>query len=155
SARSCHPRTRRSTHRMSLDNLLVGKLQTIETRYEELNRQLADPEVVSDTKRYQKAAKTHSELGEIVNRYRDYKDIERGIRDTQAMLREVHSDPEMNAMAEEELTALEQRGEQCEKDLKVLLLPKDPNDQRNVILEIRAGTGGDEATLFAADVFRM
>src|SRR5215468_4578192 len=123
---------------MSLDNLLTGKLQTIEARYEDLNTQLADPAVVADTKRYQKTAKTHSELGEIVSRYREFKDVERGIRETQSMIRESHADPEMTAMAEEELSALEQRQAQCEKDLRVLLLPKDPNDQRNVILEIRA-----------------
>jgi peptide chain release factor 1 len=140
---------------MSNSNLLFEKLQTVEARYEELNRLLADPEVVGDSKRYQKTAKAHSELSELVTRYREYKDIERGIRETQAMLREVEADADMKAMAEEELASLERRRDQCELDLKVLLLPKDPNDERNVILEIRAGTGGDEATLFAADVFRM
>jgi peptide chain release factor 1 len=140
---------------MSLDSLLTGKLQNVETRYEELNIQLADPEVVGDNRRYQKTAKAHSELSEIVSRYRDYKKIEDAIRETQALLREANIDLDMKAMAEEELGGLEQRREQVEKDLKVLLLPKDPNDERNVILEIRAGTGGDEATLFVSDVFRM
>src|SRR6185295_3170031 len=97
------------------------------------------------------AAKTHSDLGEIVSRYREYKDLEKGIRETQSML----IDPELKAMAEEELTHLAERRDQCEVDMKRLLLPKDPNDERNVILEIRAGTGGDEATLFVSDVFRM
>src|SRR5205823_6709649 len=135
-------------------NLLLDKLRTVETRYEELNQQLADPDIVSDSKRYQKAAKTQSELGELVAKFREYKDLEHGISETQTMLRE-ETDMELKAMAEEELAGLEQRLAQCETELKLLLLPKDPNDERNVILEIRAGTGGDEAALFVADVFRM
>ncbi len=135
-------------------NLLIEKLRNVEARYEELNQLLAEPEVVSDSKRYLKAAKAHSDIGEIVSKFREYKDLERGISETGAMVRE-ETDPELKAMAEEELANLERRRVQCETDLKLLLLPTDPNDERNVILEIRAGTGGDEATLFAADVFRM
>ena len=135
-------------------NLLIEKLRNVEARYEELNQLLAEPEVVSDSKRYQKTAKAHSDIGEIVSKFREYKDLERGISETGAMVRE-ETDPELKAMAEEELANLERRRVQCETDLKLLLLPTDPNDERNVILEIRAGTGGDEATLFAADVFRM
>ena len=138
----------------STASLLIDKLRTIETRYEELNQQLADPEVVSDSKRYQKTAKAHAELGELVSKFREYKDLERGISETQGMVLD-ETDQELKAMAEEELTRLEQRLAQCETELKLLLLPKDPNDERNVILEIRAGTGGDEAALFVADVFRM
>jgi peptide chain release factor 1 len=140
---------------MSLDNLLIGKLQDAEKRYADLNSQLADPEVISDSKRYQKAAKAHSDLGEIVNRFQEYKGLEKSIQDTRAMLRETGLDAEMKAMAEEELADLEKRRDECSAHLKVMLLPKDPNDERNVILELRAGTGGDEATLFVADVFRM
>jgi len=140
---------------MSTNQLLIDKLQSVEARYEELNQLLADPDVVADSKRYQKTAKSHSDLADIVSRFREYKDLERSIRDTEGMVRDAESDPEMKAMAEAELAELERRLEQCENDLKLLLLPKDPNDERNVILEIRAGTGGDEATLFAADVFRM
>src|SRR5262249_16630426 len=135
-------------------NLLIDKLRTVESRYEELNQQLADPEVVADSKRYQKAAKAHAELGEIVSKFREYKDLERGISETRAMARD-ETDLELKAMAEEELVRLEGRLGQVETELKFLLLPKDPNDERNVILEIRAGTGGDEAALFVADVFRM
>jgi peptide chain release factor 1 len=135
-------------------NLLIDKLRTVESRYEELNQQLADPEVVSDSKRYQKAAKAHAELGEIVSKFREYKDLERGISETRAMVRD-ETDLELKTMAEEELARLEGRLGQVETELKFLLLPKDPNDERNVILEIRAGTGGDEAALFVADVFRM
>ena len=135
-------------------NLLIEKLRNVEARYEELNELLANPETVSDSKKYQKTAKAHSELGEIVEKYREYKDLERGISETRNMVRE-ETDAELKSMAEEELANLEQRLAQCESDLKLLLLPKDPNDERNIILEIRAGTGGDEASLFAADIFRM
>ncbi len=140
---------------MSLDSLLIGKLHDAETRYEDLNEELANPEVIGDNKRYQKTAKAHSDLGEIVSRYQEYKEIEKNLADTRAMLREAGMDPEMKAMAEEELLSLETRLTDCGNSLKLLLLPKDPNDERNVILEIRAGTGGDEATLFVSDVFRM
>ena len=135
-------------------DLLLEKLRTVEARYEELNELLANPETLSDNKKYQKTAKLHAELGEIVSKFREYKDIERGIAETQAMVRE-ETDADLKKMAEEELASLQQRLAQCESDLKLLLLPKDPNDERNVILEIRAGTGGDEATLFAAEIFRM
>jgi peptide chain release factor 1 len=135
-------------------NMLIDKLRTVEARYDDMTQQLADPAVVSDSKRYQKTAKAHADLGELVNKFREYKDLERGILDTRSMLRE-ETDQELKAMAEEELANLETRLAQCEHDLKVLLLPKDPNDDRNIILEIRAGTGGDEAALFVADIFRM
>jgi len=140
---------------MTQNNLLIDKLRSVEARYEELNQQLALPEVVSDSKRYQKTAKAHSDLSEIVSKFREYKDLERGIAETRSMLAEVESEPDMKKMAEEELASLEARYAHCEADLKVLLLPKDPNDERNIILEIRAGTGGEEAALFVADVFRM
>ena len=140
---------------MSLDPLLEDKLRTIETRYEELNIQLADPDVAGDGKRYQKIAKQQSDYGDIVSKYREYLQITKSLSETKAMLREPDLDPEMKAMTEEELAELERRSEQCVTDLKLLLLPKDPNDERNVIMEIRAGTGGDEAGLFVADIFRM
>src|SRR5690242_18143716 len=135
-------------------NLLIDRLRTVEARYDELTNELANPEVVSDSKRYQKTAKSHAELGELVSKFREYKDLERGISETKVMVRE-ETDQELKAMAEEELAGLESRLVICETELKLLLLPKDPNDERNVILEIRAGTGGDEAALFVADVFRM
>src|SRR5437588_250337 len=94
-------------------NLLLDKLRTVETRYEELNQQLADPDIVSDSKRYQKAAKTQSELGELVAKFREYKDLEHGISETQTMLRE-ETDMELKAMAQEELAGLEQRLAQCD-----------------------------------------
>ena len=137
-----------------MSNPLFDKLRTVEARYDQLSQELASPEVISDSKRYQKTAKAHAELGELVAKYREYKDLERGIGETRAMVRD-ETDAELKAMAEEELAGLEDRLAKCETALKMLLLPKDPNDERNVILEIRAGTGGDEAALFVADVFRM
>src|SRR5690349_9928911 len=133
---------------------MFERLDQIENKYQELTEALASPEVISDSSRYQKTAKAHSELTSIVDRYREYKDLKRGIADTKIMLADEH-DPELKAMAEEELSTLQSRLEQTEQDLKFLLLPKDPNDERNVILEIRAGTGGDESSLFAAEMFRL
>src|ERR1700685_1109336 len=109
---------------------MFDRLDKIEARYEELTQTLASPEIMNDSARYQKTAKAHSEIVPIVERYREFKDLKRGIAESRAVLAD-------------------------EKELKVLLLPKDPNDEKDVILEIRAGTGGDEATLFAAEMFRM
>ena len=133
---------------------MFERLEQIESKYEELNQALASPEIVADSQRYQKTAKAHSELAPIVEKYREYKDLTRGIQESKAMLAE-ESDADMRAYAQEELTQLEERVQRVQEELKTLLLPKDPNDEKNVILEIRAGTGGDEATLFAAEIFRM
>ena len=122
------------------DELLVEKLEALERRYAELNQELGDPEVVADTRRYRKTAKAHSDLGEIVAKFDEYRAVSQGIRDTRSMLQETSEDPEMKAMAEEELASLETRLEECRGNVKLLLLPKDPNDERNVIIEIRAGT---------------
>src|SRR6202043_2354903 len=115
---------------------------------------LASPDIVNDSARYQKTAKAHAEVAPIVEKYREYKDLTKGIAESKTMLAD-EKDPEMRAYAHDELTQLESRVGAVEADLKVLLLPKDPNDEKDVILEIRAGTGGDEATLFAAEMFRM
>ena len=133
---------------------MFERLDQIEARYEELTRALASPEVISDSARYQKTAKAHSELTDIVEKYREYKDLSRGIAESKVVLAE-EKDPEMRAYAQEELDNLETRLAKVESDLKFLLLPKDPNDEKDVVLEIRAGTGGDEATLFADEMFRM
>ncbi len=133
---------------------MFDRLEQIEARYEELTRALASPEITQDSGKFQKTAKAHSEIAPLVEKYREYKDLNRGIAETREMLAQ-ESDPEMKQMAQEELHSLEQRFAQAEQDLKVLLIPKDPNDEKNVILEIRAGTGGDEASLFAAELFRM
>src|SRR6266545_1611230 len=132
---------------------MFERLAQIETRWKELNEALASPEIVNDSANYQKTAKAQGELVPVVEKYQEYKKARDGIRDSRAML-EAETDPEMRAYAEEELNSLEQQLTTIEAELKVLLLPKDPNDEKNVILEIRAGTGGDEATLFAAEIFR-
>src|SRR5712692_2754606 len=131
----------------------VGRLKQIEVRFDELTGQLADPAVISDGEQYRKAAKAHSELADVVAKYREWKEASSQL--AQARLMVSDADAELRTMATEEIVRLEPTLEQIEEDLKVLLLPKDPNDEKNVVLEIRAGTGGDEATLFAAEIFRM
>ncbi|HYL11426.1 MAG TPA: peptide chain release factor 1 [Terriglobales bacterium] len=133
---------------------MFERLDQIEARYEELTHALASPEIMNDSAKYQKTAKAHSEITPVVERYREYKDLKKGIAESKAVLAD-EKDPEMRAYAQEELDKLEARLAETEQELKVLLLPKDPNDEKDVILEIRAGTGGDEATLFAAEMFRM
>ena len=133
---------------------MFSRLDQIEARYEELTQALASPEIMSDSARFQKTAKAHSEISAVVEKYREFKDLRKGIAESKAVLAD-EKDPEMRAYAQEELTQLEARLVGVEEALKVLLIPKDPNDEKNVILEIRAGTGGDEATLFAAEMFRM
>ena len=130
---------------------MFERLDQIEARYEELTQALASREVISDSSKYQKAARAHSEITPIVEKYREYKDLKKGIAESKAVLAD-EKDSEMRAYAQEELEKLEARVAAVEADLKVLLLPKDPNDEKDVILEIRAGTGGDEATLFAAEL---
>jgi peptide chain release factor 1 len=133
---------------------MIDKLNALEKKFEELNTILADPAVFADQTAYQKHAKAHRELREIVEKFREYKGILQGIEDTKTISAS-ESDPEMRKLAEEELAALQAREQDCQKDLQYLLMPKDPNDEKNVLLEIRAGTGGNEATLFAAELFRM
>ena len=133
---------------------MFNRLDQIEARYEELTQALASRDITSDSARYQKTAKAHSEIAETVEKYRELRDLKKGIAESKAML-VTETDAEMRAYAQEELMGLEKRAGTLEEELKVLLLPKDPNDEKNVVLEIRAGTGGDEATLFAAEIFRM
>src|SRR5450755_4779223 len=133
---------------------MFERLDQIESRYEELTNALASPDIVNDSARYQKTAKAHAEIAPIVEKYREYKDLTKGIAESKALLAD-EKDAEMRAYAQDELTQLEGRVTAVEEELKFLLLPKDPNDEKNIILEIRAGTGGDEATLFAAEIFRM
>jgi peptide chain release factor 1 len=123
----------------------------MEQRYEELQAQFALPEVLNDQERYQKAAKAMRELQPAVEKFRALKQVRTSLAEARQML----ADPDMKEMAEEEIAALALREPVIEEEIKILLLPQDPNDEKNVILEIRAGTGGDEASLFAAEVFRM
>jgi peptide chain release factor 1 len=133
---------------------LFEKLNHIESKYEELTQQLSSPEVHNDSARFQKLAKTHAEMAEIVAKFREWKEIEKGLQGAKQMLVE-SEDAELKQMAHDEEHALETRREIVERELKLLLIPKDPNDEKNVIVEIRAGTGGDEASLFAGELFRM
>ena len=132
---------------------MIDRLEQMEQRYNELQAQFALPEVLNDHEKYQKTAKALREIEAPVEKYRELKLVRQGLADSRALLAE--SDADMRAMATEEIAALEPRALALEEELKVLLLPKDPNDEKNVVLEIRAGTGGDEATLLAAEVFRM
>ncbi len=132
---------------------MFERLTQIEARYDELSQQLADPALVSDQQQYQKITKQHRDLEAAVDSIRELKRIEHGIQDAKAMAAE--PDPEIRTMAEEELAQLQAEFPVVEERIRVLLLPKDPNDEKNVILEIRAGTGGDEASLFAAELFRL
>jgi peptide chain release factor 1 len=133
----------------------LEKLNEIEAKYDELTTQLSDAQVLADPARYQKAAKAHAELSEIVEKFRRWREIQKSLRETKELLEESAADSEMKTLAHEELARLEKSREQVEQELKLLMLPQDPNDEKNVVLEIRAGTGGDEATLFAQEVFRM
>ncbi len=130
---------------------MMDRLEQMAQRYDEFQSQMALPEVLNDHDKYQKTAKAVREIETPVEKYRELKQVQQGLVDARAMV----ADADMRAMAEEEIASLEPRELELEEELKVLLLPKDPNDEKNVILEIRAGTGGDEASLFAAEIFRM
>ncbi|HET7436374.1 MAG TPA: peptide chain release factor 1 [Thermoanaerobaculia bacterium] len=128
------------------------KLQEIEKRYEELQRKIADPTVVTDVAQYRDAMKAIAEIEEVVAKYRELRDVRKRLADARDMMR---ADDEMRELAEMELAELEPKEPALEAELRVLLQPKDPNDDKNVFVEIRAGTGGDEASLFAAEIMRM
>jgi len=129
------------------------RLDELERQFDALTAQMADATVIADSALYRKTTKAQSDMSDTVAKYREWKTATNNLAEAKVMLAE--TDPEMRSMAQEEILKLEPQIEQIEQDLKVLLLPKDPNDDKNVVLEIRAGTGGDEATLFAAEVFRM
>lgn len=132
---------------------MLDKLKGVERRYEETERLLSDPEIVKDRDVFQRTTREHAELGRIVTVYREYRSVLTQIDNCQELLRE--DDPDMRELAREDMASLSERRSTLEADLKRLLLPKDPNDEKNVLLEIRAGTGGDEAALFASDLYRM
>jgi peptide chain release factor 1 len=133
---------------------LSEKLDQLGSRYDELTQELSTAEIVSDSARFQKIAKQHSDLGEIVSRHREYKQLEKDLAGAHQMVLEAE-DIEMKQMAQEEEKQLTAKMTEVERQMKLLLLPKDPLDEKSVIVEIRAGTGGDEAALFAAELFRM
>ena len=132
---------------------MFDKLSTVENRYEELMARVGTAEVQADPSEFKKAAKALSDLEPLVAKYREYKAVEQDIAGAQELV--ASGDAEMRALAEEELKTLTAKRETLLHELKLLLIPKDPNDEKNVLLEIRAGTGGDEAALFAADLYRM
>jgi peptide chain release factor 1 len=131
---------------------MYDKLNDIEKRYEELQRKIADPSVVTDVSAYRETMKAIAEIGEVVAKYRELKDVQKRLADAREMLR---ADDDMRELAELEIEELEPAVPRLEAEIRVLLQPKDPNDEKNVFVEIRAGTGGDEASLFAAEVMRM
>ncbi len=133
---------------------MFEKLAQIERSYEELTEQISSPEIMSDMKAYAKAMKQHRSLGEIVEKYREVKKMQEEVAGARDLLAAADDD-EMREMANLEIAEIEEKLPQAQEELKLLLLPKDPNDEKNVILEIRAGTGGDEATLFASEILRM
>lgn len=133
---------------------MLEKLEQIEARYEELTQELSSPELLANPSAYGKAAKQHRSLGEVVQKYQALKSLKAELADARELF-ETADDDEMREMARQELETLQARLEATDQELRLLLIPTDPNDEKNVILEIRAGTGGDEATLFAAEMLRM
>ena len=133
---------------------MFDRLDDTLMRYEEMMNQLSEPDVANDPERFKRLMKEQSDLTPIVEAYKEYKQCKQNVEDSLAMLDE-ESDEEMRELAKEELNESKARIEELEQELKVLLLPKDPNDDKNVIVEIRAGAGGDEAALFAAEIYRM
>ncbi|XPV77277.1 MAG: peptide chain release factor 1 [Desulfovibrio sp.] len=132
---------------------MFRKLEDIEESFEDLEGELGDPDIYNDQPRFKKVSKAHAELGEVVKVFRQYKKISAELEENKELLKD--SDPDIREMAEMEIEELEPQLPKLEEELKVLLLPKDPMDDKNIIFEVRAGTGGDEAALFAADLFRM
>lgn len=133
---------------------MLQKLENLEAKYNELTELLSTAEIIADQNRFQKYAKAHADLTDIVNVYKEYKEAWKNIEDAKAMLKE-NPDEEFKEMLLAEISEQEEKIAVLDKELKILLLPKDPNDDKNVIMEIRAGTGGEEAALFAWDLFRM
>ena len=133
---------------------MFDKLEDLLIRYEEIMGELQEPDVVNDQSRFRKLMKEQNDLTPIVEAYKEYKNCKQNIEDSLSLLEE-ESDEEMKELAKEELSESKKRVEELEQELKILLLPKDPNDDKNVIVEIRAGAGGDEAALFAAEIYRM
>jgi peptide chain release factor 1 len=131
----------------------VNRLEDTEQRYEKLSEEMADPATMKDQSAYQKAAKAASDISEVVNKYRAWKAAKKGLDEATELLQS--GDPDMVELAQEEAESQRKRAADLEEELRVMLLPKDPNDDKGVVLEVRAGTGGSEATLFAAEIFRM
>ena len=134
---------------------MLRKLEAVAEKYDELTRLLSDPGVAADHQRYQKYSRERSEIEDVVSHYRAYRSMLRQITEAEEITQDKQADPELRAMAEAELKELRPKIEQTDRELRLMLVPKDPRDDKNVFLEIRAGSGGDEAGLFAAELFRM
>ena len=134
--------------------MLLDKLAFIENKYDELSVKISDPSIMANQNEWRKLCKEHADLEVIVGAYKEYKKVIEDLQDNKEML-EIESDKEMKEMLQEEINELKKREEELEQHIQILLLPKDPNDDKNVFVEIRAGAGGDEAALFAANLFRM
>jgi peptide chain release factor 1 len=132
---------------------MFDKLHEVEARYDRLSQELGDPAVAADPHRYQQTAKQHADLTPLITKYREFRDLQQQLEESRTLLRD--PDPDVRELAEEELKELEARDEPLQAELKLLLLPKDPLDEKDVMVEIRAGTGGDEAALFAGELLRM
>ena len=132
---------------------MFAKLESLERKFLDLEQELADPTVFNDQDRYRKLTKAHSDLKPVVDIFRQYRELKQNLADNQELLND--ADPDIREMAHEEIKSIEEKLPELEHDLKVLLLPTDPLDEKNIILEIRAGTGGEEAALFGGDLFRM
>ncbi|MBR6252605.1 MAG: peptide chain release factor 1 [Clostridia bacterium] len=130
---------------------MFDKLENVEKRYEELNEKIADPEIIADQNEWKKLMKEHSDITPVVEKYREYK----AAKASEEELKEMLNDKEMHDLAQEELNELREKLPKIEEELKMLLVPKDPNDEKNVIMEIRGGAGGEESSLFAGDLYRM
>jgi len=130
---------------------VFDRLAQMEARYDSLSRDMSDPALVNDQKKFQAIAKEHRDMEPVVEKYRQYRRVADGIAEAKSML----ADPDMKEMAAEELASLEPQLGPIEEELKVMLLPRDPNDDKNIVIELRAGTGGDEAALFVAEMFRL
>ena len=130
---------------------MFQKLEAVEKRYEELTRKIADPEIIARTSEWTTYMKEHAEIEEVVLKYKEYKKTQESLAEAEEMMK----DPEMKELAEEEAKVDREKLPKLEEELKILLIPKDPDDDKNIICEIRAGAGGDEAALFAGTLFRM
>ena len=135
--------------------MIIKKLESAEDRYREIEQKLTLPEVISDNKEYSSLIKEYKALEPIIDKFREYKDARRNMQDSDEMMRDSSLEPELRALAEEEFHEYRDRCDAITEELKILLMPKDPNDSRNVVVEIRQGAGGEEAALFGADLYRM
>jgi len=134
---------------------VFGKLESVVAKYEELTRLLSDPEVHANQQDFMRYSKEQSDISEIVEKYREYQEVDKGIAEAEEIINDKKSDADFRELAQVELADFKAKKEELEREIKLLLVPKDPNDEKNIFLEIRAGTGGDEAALFAADLYRM